>query len=183
MFQQSIKEGKALPDFTGTDDYQVHVTLQGDVQNPKFLDFLQKVGAEQLARFTIDDLLLLHSIGLDEPLPDHTRRRLPYLINQGIVEKVGRGRGTRIILSHRFYSHLGETGTYTRRKGLDRDTNKALLLQHIRTQGPAGAAMKEFVQVLPTKSPMQIRTLLGTLRKEGKIMSAGQKRATRWHAI
>jgi len=180
MFQQSIKEGKAPPDFTGTDDYQVSVTLQGDVQNPKFLGFLQKVGEERLARFTIDDLLLLHSIGQEQPLPDLTKYRLPYLIQQGIVEKVGRGRGTRYIFSHRFYSHLGETGTYTRRKGLDRETNKALLLQHIQKQGASGDTMSEFVRVLPSMSKRQIASLLDALRKEGKIVSQGKTRGARW---
>ena len=38
-------------------------------------------------------------------------------------------------MSRRFHASIGKGGEYTRRKGLDRDTNKALLLKHI-TENP-----------------------------------------------
>ena len=62
MFEEMIREGKARPDFTGTDDYEVRLVLSGDIQNPQFLRFLEKAGAEQQTSFTVEDLLLLDSL-------------------------------------------------------------------------------------------------------------------------
>jgi ATP-dependent DNA helicase RecG len=61
------------------------------------------------------------------PIPDDLRQSLKRLQEPGIVESVGRGRGVRYILSRRFYAALSKKGVYTRRKELDRETNKQLL--------------------------------------------------------
>ena len=76
MFEESIKEGKPKPDFTGTDDYQVDLTLRGEIQNPTFLGFLQKIGAERLANFATRDMLVLDAIQREEPLPDDLKERV-----------------------------------------------------------------------------------------------------------
>jgi ATP-dependent DNA helicase RecG len=180
MFEESIKEGKPRPDFTGTDDYQVEVTLRGEIQNPAFLGFLQKIGAERLATFGTRDILVLDAVQREEPLAEDLKDRLPHLLDEGIIERIGRGRGVRFILSRKFHSFLGQHGAYTRRKGLDRETNKALLMKHIEASREAGAAMKEFEEVLPALSRRQIIGLLQELRGEGKIHPEGERRGARW---
>jgi ATP-dependent DNA helicase RecG len=180
MFEESIKEGKPRPDFTGTDDYQVEVAFRGEIQNPAFLGFLQKIGVERLATFDTRDLLVLDAVQREAPLPDDLKDRLPYLLDEGIIERIGRGRGVRFILSRKFHSFLGQYGTYTRRKGLDRETNKALLMKHIEERREAGAAMKEFEEVLPALSRRQIMGLLQDLRAAGKIHPEGERRGARW---
>ena len=42
---------------------------------------------------------------------------------------------------------LAVAWAYTRKKGLDRETNKALLLKHIQDNASTGAQMEEFRQV------------------------------------
>ena len=180
MFEESIKEVKPRPDFTVTDDYQVEVTLHGEIQNPAFLGFLQKIGSERLATFGTRDILVLDAVQREEPLAEDLKDRLPHLLDEGIIERIGRGRGVRFILSRKFHSFLGQHGTYTRRKGLDRETNKALLMKHIKARREAGAAMKEFEEVLPALSRRQIIGLLQELRGEGKIHPEGERRGARW---
>ena len=97
-----------------------------------------------------------------------------------MIEQIGRGRGVRFILSRKFHSFLGRHGAYTRRKGLDRETNKVLLVKHIEERRDAGAAMKEFEEVLPAISRRQILGLLQELRGEGKIHPKGERRGARW---
>ena len=55
MFECCIRESKPQPDFTGSDDYQVFVSLQGDIQDPNFLRFLGQLGNERLSSFTTMD--------------------------------------------------------------------------------------------------------------------------------
>jgi len=181
MFEECIKESKATPEFTGTDDYQVSVTLRGEVQDPKFLRFLERVGRERLATFTTGDFLVLHAVHRGEAVEERLRQRIRYLAEQGVVEPVGSGRGSRYVLSRRFYGFLGKKGVYTRKKGLDRETNKELLLKHIRDNWREGSRLAELLQVLPALSQPQVRNLVRDLRDEGRAHCIGRTRAARWY--
>lgn len=181
MFEEMIREGKPTPDFSGTDDYEVRLTLLGDIQNPQFLRFLEKAGAEQEISFTVEDLLVLDSLQREQPLSQNFASSLDRLLERGIVERIGKGRGVRFVLSRRFYSFLGKPGSYTRRRGLDRNTQKELLLKHIRDSSPAGAQLKDMQDVLKDLSRPQVQTLLRELREAGKIRSEGLTRAGRWY--
>lgn len=181
MFQESVREGKPRPDFAGTDEYQVAITLRGQIQNPQFLRFLERVGAERLSTFTTEDYLVLDLLSRDEKVPEPLQQRLPFLMEQGVVERFGRGRGVRHILSRRLYGLLGRKGVYTRKRGLDREMNKELLLRHIREAGPEGSRLQEFRQVLPPLSRGQVQALLRELKAEGRIHSKGRTRAARWY--
>ena len=99
-----------------------------------------------------------------------------------LVESHGRGRGVRYLLSRDLYSVLGRPGTYTRARGLDHETNKALLLQHLRDCGNRGAPVGELMQVLPALSRTHVKRLLEELAVEGQACKAGVTRAGRWFA-
>ena len=180
MFEESIKEGKPKPDFTGTDAHQVALTLRGEIQNPGFLRFLEKVGKERLSAFSTRDLLILDSIQREEPLNAELRERLPHLLEQGVIERIGRGRGVRFILSCKFWSFLGKPGSYTRDAGLDRETNKSLLAKHIRESGEKGARFQDLLDVLPQLSRNQVQNLLREMKQEQRIRVVGATKAARW---
>ena len=75
------------------------MTLRGDIQNPAFLGFLHKIGTERLATFETRDLLVLDAVQRKELIPDDLKERVPRLLDEGIVERIGTGRGARLILS------------------------------------------------------------------------------------
>jgi ATP-dependent DNA helicase RecG len=183
MFELSIQEGKPVPDFTGTDQYQVVLTLNGEVQDPRFLQFLEKVGKEKLALFSTADFLLLDVIHKQQPVPEHLKHRLQRMVSMGIIEKFGRGRGVKYVLSRRYYAMIGEKGAYTRKKGLDRETNKSLLLKHIREYADTGSRLKELMQVLPDLTKDQVQSLIRDLKAEGKIYKTGTTRAALWYPV
>jgi ATP-dependent DNA helicase RecG len=181
MFELSIQESKPTPDFTGTDQYQVVLSLNGEVQDPRFLQFLEKVGRETLDLFSTADFLLLDHIHRERRVPDHLQNRLQSLVEKGVVERFGRGRGVKYILSRRYYKMVDEKGAYTRKKGLDRETNKALLLKHIKENRESGSRLKELMQVLPALTNNQVQTLIKELKAEGKIYKTGTTRSALWY--
>jgi len=181
MFELSIQESKPTPNFTGTDQYQVVLNLNGEVQDPRFLQFLEKVGWETMELFNTADFLLLDCIHRGLDVPDHLRNCLQSLVEKGVIERFGRGRGVKYILSRRYYRMVGEKGAYTRRKGLDRETNKALLLKHIKENRGNGSRLKELMQVLPALTMPQVQTLLRNLKSAGKIYKVGKTRAALWY--
>ena len=181
MFEESIKESKPRPNFTRSDNYQISVTLHGEVEDPQFLKFLEQVGKETLTSFTTQDLLILDFINRDEQiLLKELKENVASLRDREIIEMIGRGKGTRYILSRRFYKFLGKGGVYTRKKGLDRETNKALLLKHVQDFQKDGSRLKELSQVLPHFTLPQVRKMLIELKNEEKIRCIGRTKAALW---
>lgn len=182
MFERAVRQSKHLPDFSGTAAHEVRLTLRGEVTNPAFIRFLERVGEETLASFETRDLLLLDLLQREERVAEELRGRLNHLGRLGLVERIGRGRGVRYLLSRRFYAAIGQRGTYTRTRGLDRESNKELLVRHLTSVGADGSPSSELQQVLPSLSRDQIRKLLHELRTEGRIALHGERRWARWFA-
>lgn len=180
MFERSVRQSKPLPDFAGTVGHEVRLTLRGNVTNPSFLRYIEQVGEETLSTFDTRDLLILDHLQRGDAVPESLRTRLPRLVRLAVVESVGRGRGTRYLLSRRFYAAIGQSGTYTRQRGLDREANRALLLRHIQGAGRTGCRFDELQQVLPSLSRNQVQSLMRDLKRDGEIASRGATRAARW---
>jgi ATP-dependent DNA helicase RecG len=181
MFEGCIRESKRRPDYSGTDDYEVRLSLLGEVQDPRFVVFLGKIGEETLSHFVTEDFLALDFIRREQPVPQGLRNRLPNLRDRGVIEIQGRGKGTRPLLSRRFYEFADERGRYTRRRGLDRATHKALLFKHIEDNRQEGSRFRDLVQVLPELTRTVVQNLVRELKAEGKIHSVGRTRSALWY--
>lgn len=180
MFEECIKESKPTPDFSETDDYQVSLTLRGDIQDPIFLLFLERIGRATLASFTTKDFLLLDSIHKGKPIPSDSADRLSRLLDHGAIERVRKGK---YVLAKSFYTLAGKKGVYTRKKGLNRETNKALLLKHIKGNKKTGTRLDELLQVLPSLTNHQVQTLLRDLKKEKAVYVLGRTRGALWFPV
>lgn len=183
MIENAIRQTKPLPDFSKSDSHDVRLILAGTVQDPAFIRFIEHLGEDQLQSFNTLDFLVLASIARETPLNDAMRARLPRLVEIGAVESQGRGRGMRHFLSRELYAEMGSPGTYTRQKGLDHETNKALLERHLQDRGEIGSPLAELCQVLPACSPKAVQRLLNELRDENRVSLSGTRRWARWRAI
>jgi ATP-dependent DNA helicase RecG len=152
--------------------------LAGEIQDPQFLKFLEKVGAETLATFVVEDLLVLDLIHREQPIPPELKPRLSVLLDAEVIERAGRGK---YLLSKQFYSFIGKKGVYTRKRGLDRETNKALLLKHIQSHKKEGSKLNDLRQVLPSLTYDQVQSLLRELKAEGRIKNVGKTSAAFWY--
>ncbi|MDD4295363.1 MAG: ATP-binding protein [Ruminiclostridium sp.] len=179
IYELSILEAKQLPDFKGTDDSFVSITLNGLVLDKKMLTLINKIGNERLESLATDDLLTINTLFHEEKLSKNLRSRIKKLIDMGIVEHVGRNR---FVLARSLYEVTGKSGVYTRIVGLDRDTNKELILKHIRKNGEKGTPFNELEQVLPSHSRSQLQVLMRELKQEEYIYVVGRTSAARWFA-
>lgn len=177
MYELSIMEAKPLPDFSGTDETFVCITLNGLVLDKKMLSLINKIGNDRLEHLATDDFLVINVLYFDQKLPKNLRARLKKLIDLGIVEHVGRNK---YVLARSLYEATGKSGVYTRIVGLDRDTNKQLILKHISKNGRKGTPLKELQQVLPSHSRSQLQVLLRELKNDKLIYVIGKTSAARW---
>ena len=177
IYELSIMEAKELPDFKGTDDNFVRITLNGLILDKKMLSLINKIGEDRLETFSTEDFLAIDALYHEKKLAENLRLRLKRLVQLGIVEHVGRNK---YVLARGLYQSTGKPGVHTRIVGLDRNTNKELLLKHIRDNGDKGTPFKEFEQVLPSHSRNQIKVLIRELQQSGLIYSVGKTSAARW---
>lgn len=159
---------------------RVQLALSGLVRDPALLVMMERIGKEMLQTFNTEDFLLVDRIYGEEGIPEELRPRIPRLVELGVIEKTGK---SRYLLSRRFYAETGSKGVYTRKKGLDREENKALLLKHIRGCAAEGAPLADLCDVLTERSARQIQSLLKELQKQGVITVIGKTRAGRWYPV
>ncbi len=170
MHELSVQEAKPLPDFAGTDEYFVSVTLGGWIIDKRMLSVINRIGSERMESLSTDDFLAIDALYHEKPLTDKMRVRFKYLASLGIVEHTGR---KKYVLARGLYAAVGKSGVHTRAVGLDRETNKELILTHLRKNGEAGAPFKEIQQVLPNLSRNELKVLIRELKEAKKYtMSA-----------
>ena len=177
MFELCARESKQPPDFSGTDDYEVFLTLYGKVQDPRFLTFLEKIGRERQMSFEATDFITLDLINREQKLPLWAKERVPLLLKSGAIERIGR----KYMLSRKYYEFVDRKGVYTRKRGLDLETNKQLLLKHIRDNRDNGSRLNDLRQVLPALSRRQVQALLAALKKQNKVRMVGKTSAAKWY--
>ncbi len=179
IYELSIKEAKELPDFTGTDENFVSITLHGLVLDVKMLSLINQIGSAQMETLSTEDFLVINALYHEMSVSESLRSRYKRLTEMGIVEHAGRNK---YVLARGLYAAIGETGVHTRVTGLDKNTNMELLFKHIRENGEKGTPFRELQQVLPSHNRRQIQSLLNELRKEKRICCQGRTSAAKWFA-
>lgn len=180
IFEQSIREAKGLPSFDGTDAYLVRLTLNCTITSQDVLTVLEEIGEETLAQFSTEAFIFIDHLARGETVPGGLAKEARRLMALGIIEK---GRNGGYVLSRRLAHALGKDALRTRQNGLDADTNKALLLEHIRDQGADGAPFRDLKQVLSYLPERRVRVLLDQLQKEGRCVPSGHGRGARWYVV
>jgi ATP-dependent DNA helicase RecG len=127
--------------------------------------------------FEATDFLTLDLINREEKLPQWAKERVRSLLKSGAIELIGR----KLILSSRFYEFVDQKGVYTRKRGLDRETNKQLLLKHITDNQKAGSRFSDLREVLPSLSRDQVQKLLAEMKRQMMITVVGKTSAARWY--
>ena len=130
---------------------------------------MKEIGEDRLESFSTSDFLIVNALYHEKPISEYLRPRLKWLTDIGVVEHVGRNR---YVLSQQLYAAVGKTGVHTRIVGLDRNTNKELILTHI--QKNRGTQFKELQQVLPSLSRGEVQVLMRELKEQGKIYVEGK---------
>ncbi|NDY57381.1 transcriptional regulator [Desulfovibrio sulfodismutans] len=179
MWRLAILDGKMPPDYSRTDEHHVYVRLPGTIHDPALLRFLEEVGAERYRTFSAMDFAVLHFVSQEQEIPKDFRGRANGLVDQGILERVGR----KFIFARRYYEMRGEAGVHTRKRGLDRETNLFLVRNHLRSCGGKGCVLAELQPVLPHVKPRMLSSYLEELKRRGQARVIGKTKGARWYHL
>lgn len=176
IFEKTIRDGKGMPDLSRSDAYSVILEIPATVKDTNFILFLEKVANEKQVSFSFDEILELEKIRKQQIItkPEHKKR----FLSLGIIEKIGRTKGAKYILSHKYYIYEGKPGIYTKLSGIPREKQKELIVRHIQKNGKG--FMKDLRDIFPELKPMDISNLLRELRLDGKIIHKGSKSKGYW---
>src|SRR5205085_2813814 len=111
-FTTAVQEGKHPLDFTGTDGFQVRLTLHGRIEDEGFLRFLEKATRDVGRSFSTNELVVLDAVHRDHPVPHDVRPTIAGLIDLGLLERAGK---RRLVVARKYQRVVGKPGAYTRK--------------------------------------------------------------------
>ena len=167
IFFATIKEGKGTPDLSQSDSYSVKLFIPTQIKDLQFIVYLEKAAQETQTILTFEEILELEKIrcGQKSDLPPKV---LEKLLRNGIIEKIGKTRDTKYILSRNYYIYAGKVGIHTRLRGLEREKYKILIISHLERNKKG--YIKDFKDAFSELSVKTIRNILTELKNEGKIV-------------
>ncbi len=179
IFTQSIRDGKGLPDLSQSDEHNVRLSIPAQVKDKNFIMYLNRIINERQINLSFEEIYELEKIR--EHLETKSLKFKERFLKFGIIEKVGRTKGSKYILSDKYYVSIGKSGTHTRLVGLSREEKKALILKHLRTKGKGN--FRQFSDAFPQLERSGITNLLMELKRDGKIIYMGSRKSGHWEII
>ena len=175
IFKNNIMDGKGIPDFSDSDTDYVVLNIPSKVQDINFVKYLQKISAEKQITFNeIEDIIFVENIRTEGK--SNNKEKINKFIKLNLIEKIGSGRGVRYILSKDYYGFIDKKEEYTRRKWIDKNIQKELLLQYFKDH--KHGRMSDFLRLFEGKlTRRQIQGLLKILKVEGFIYFDGKPRS------
>ena len=180
IFSKTLSEGKAAPDYSASDDFNVVLTLKGSMKDRAFALFVESVqqtlpDEEKLSVF---EILALSQIR-DGKSDDCGRNILHKLQKRGLVEKRGRTRGTSYILCRGYYEFTGNMSEYARKSDWNLDQMLKMIEPYIVKYN--GAKMGDLVGLLDGHlTRRQIRVYVQRLVENQILIAIGKGSGTRY---
>lgn len=179
MFYQCIAEAKEIPDYSKTDDFQVTLIISSLVNDPAFVLFISEFQSdkESKRKLGLSEINTLNKIRLNQKSQDIDKQIAVGLIKMGLIEKIGRTKGVRYILSKKYYQYTDQRGKYSEEIDMSDNRVRIIILNHL--QEFRSAKMKDFIELFGNKfTRNQILYLVNKLIKEGTLDKEGKGKGT-----
>jgi len=167
MFGNCVKEGKPLPDYSNSDDYQVCLRIYGKIENPRLFLFISK------SEETYNSLELLNMYFVEKGLVDELyTSAMERLMDEKVIV---RDDYFRYVFGERFFSII-----YPRRSdkyGGDLIGRIYYAIRKYEGTISSGMLIEELKDAL---SPKNVRTMIGKMCSDGYLSSRGSGRGTKY---
>ena len=187
IYEGMLRYGRSAPDYTMSDASSVVLVLTKSDADVAFLEMILRHEERTGNAIPIDSLIILSRLCHERRLTTAdliadtqkseqvSRTFLEKLMEAGLVEAHGSGRGRMYTLSAKVYRHSGRKAAYIRQTGFDRIQQEQMVLKFIKTHGSIKRAdAADLCQI----SPFQATRLLKRLAENDKIISKGKGKGT-----
>lgn len=182
IYRGMLRFGRPEPDYSRTDDYSVILQLATVDADEAFLQIVIEQESQLGRSLPIDSLITLAALREQKRLTveelalhiqrgiTQTRAVLEKLVENGLIQPHGQGRGRAYTLSPEIYRAQGEEVAYTRQAGFSRIQHEQMVLGHV-SHHPS--IQRKEVMELCHLSPDQAYRLLKRLVDEKKLKQQG----------
>jgi len=175
IFRITVSDGKGLPNLAKTDSHTVRLEIPAKVKDKDFILYLEQITNEKQISLSEEEIYALEDLRENQQL---TNKKLKdEFLKLGLIEKVGNKKGTKYILSKKYYEHIGDRGAHTKLKGISREQKKMLILNHLKQFGKSRSI--DFQHALDLDQ-IYVRNLMTELKTEGKVERIGNKVSGYW---
>lgn len=184
IFEGQARYGRRLPSYARTTEEHVVVSIPGGPANLTLARFIVEL-AERDQRLGLEQLLVLNVVaeqrragtrelaGALQRSPEETLPILSGMVETGLLEARGEGKGRTWHLSASAYRALGQDVAYVRTRGFDRLQQEQMVLSYVDAHG---SITRGKVAELCSLSSKQAYRLLAALRGRGDLEMRGDKR-------
>lgn len=175
IFRKTITEGKGFPDLSRTDAFAVNLNIPAKIKDMNFILFLEKIAKEKQIALSFEEIFELENIRIKQKVSSNEFRNR--LLEIGIIEKVGKTRDAKYILSHSYYTYKEKVGVHTKLSGISREKYKELIIKHLeRNKG----YLRDLQDAMPELKSKDITNLLQELKNGGRIQHHGARNTGYW---
>lgn len=187
MFESTLRVGRDAPDYSRSSSDAVVVTFPTHSADVSLARFVFEQESEQGTPFSLAGLQVLHELRRDGDLSVHeaaqvmqkaeseARNALTRMVEAGLVEARGSGRGRRYHLSAATYRSLRSDPGYVRVRGFDRIQQRQMILSYVRGHGRITRGIAaELCVIAPTAASALLRAMVdgGDLELRGERRGA-----------
>ncbi len=176
IYYNTLIEGKAEPDYTKSDFFQVNLKLSAVIEDRAFALFIVAVQEElpEAEKLSVLEVITLNMIKKNATKKDLDTEIISKLLEKKLIEKRGKTNAVYYILSKDYYEFTDEKAKYYNLQELDESQVFNIVFQFLLKEGKA--KMKDFVGLFEDKlSRKQVRTriekfvLNETLEQQGSV--------------
>jgi ATP-dependent DNA helicase RecG len=185
IYEGMLRYGRPAPDYEMSDATSVVLMLPKSDADTGFLEMILDHEGRTGTAMPIDSLIILSRLRHERRLTtadltadiqkseQATRTALEKLVEAGLVEAHGTGRGRTYTLSAKVYQHSGQKAAYVRQAGFDPIQQEQMVLAYIDKHG---SIKRGDVADLCHLSLPQAYRLLKRLKEQGQIRQTGERR-------
>lgn len=178
IYYQSLKEGKKIPDYSKSDDFQVELQLSAIIEDKAFAVFIQTIQGEMEddQKLSVMEVIHLNNVRLDNRNFEYDKKIIKSLIKRKLIEKHGKTRACHYTLSHLYYEYTDKKGEYSKHNWDDRQAFSVIVPHLIKFEK---AKMKDFVDLFDGRlSRKQVRNLVQRLVNTDQLQQHGVSSGT-----
>ena len=188
VFGSQLRSGHGPPDYSGTTTETVMVRVVAGPADREFAGYVEEARREG-NDLELDELLVLHEVRRESMVSvrrvavliqrdqSQARALIQALIEKGLIEPRGRGRGREYHLSASLYRRFHEEPRYVRLRGYDRIQQEQMILTFVRAHG--SIARREAADLCQIDSGSAAR-VLRAMRHAGVLDLIGERRTARY---
>lgn len=156
IYYNTLSEGKAEPDYSKSDNFQVNLKLSAIIEDRAFALFIDSIQKELPEKLSVLEIVTLNKIKNCSPKNTLDLEQVNQLLQKKLIEKRGKTNAIFYILSKDYYDFTDEKAKYYKLQEIDDNQVLNTILQFLSKESKA--KMKDFVGLFEDKlSRKQVR--------------------------